>query len=374
MKPLVNKKPKIIFLISCFDKGGMVKVVCDVANLLANEYSISLVTFTTFKTNYYFEVKNSFKFQFIDIQSYRLLSSSISGILRKLLSEIRGGYRLFQIIRNIKPTIIVCTDAHGIFWAYFIRPWCKFSIYMWSHIPIDSYISQKSWLWRKIVLRRVKNYIAINKDMEQGLKRKFPKAQVSVIYNMIDTKQSNFIKFGNNFIYMGRINNNPKRLDRLFKALSFLTNPYWHLQIIGDGPDEIFLRNLSIELGINDKITWSGWQTNPWDTLDSASFGILSSDYEGFSLVTAEGIYHGLPYICMDCPVGPREIIKEGINGILVPLSKNEDENVKNLSLTLQKALEGKIKIGTQMEIRESVMQFMPEKIVKDWKKLLSAN
>jgi glycosyltransferase involved in cell wall biosynthesis len=76
----------------------------------------------------------------------------------------------------------------------------------------------------------------------------------------------------------------------------------------------------------------------------------------------------------MDCPVGPREIIKEGINGILVPLSKNEDENVKNLSLTLQKALEGKIKIGTQMEIRESVMQFMPEKIVKDWKKLLSAN
>ncbi|HAE9669369.1 TPA_asm: glycosyltransferase, partial [Salmonella enterica subsp. enterica serovar Java] len=59
------------------------------------------------------------------------------------------------------------------------------------------------------------------------------------------------------------------------------------------------------------------WLRKPWDFIDEIDCLILSSNFEGFGLVICEAIARGIPVISSNCPVGPSDIIKPGVNGYL---------------------------------------------------------
>ena len=44
----------------------------------------------------------------------------------------------------------------------------------------------------------------------------------------------------------------------------------------------------------------------------------LSSEYEGMPNCLIEGIGCGIPVVSYDCPIGPREIVVDDVNGYLV--------------------------------------------------------
>ena len=56
-------------------------------------------------------------------------------------------------------------------------------------------------------------------------------------------------------------------------------------------------------------------------------FTILSSRYEGFGLVILESMYQSTPVISYDVPFGPKDIIDNGVDGILV-----ENKNIGELA------------------------------------------
>jgi glycosyltransferase involved in cell wall biosynthesis len=93
-----------------------------------------------------------------------------------------------------------------------------------------------------------------------------------------------------------------------------------HLVILGDGADLDSLRSLSREKGLSDDIDFPGFQKHPFTYLSRAKLFVLSSRWEGFGMVLVEAMAFGIPVVSTDCPSGPREILKDGRYGPLVPV------------------------------------------------------
>jgi GalNAc-alpha-(1->4)-GalNAc-alpha-(1->3)-diNAcBac-PP-undecaprenol alpha-1,4-N-acetyl-D-galactosaminyltransferase len=111
-----------------------------------------------------------------------------------------------------------------------------------------------------------------------------------------------------------------KGFDILMKAFHQIHEKYpdWHLTILGEGPSRLELEELRSRLQLTELIHMPGQVQNVNDRLHQADIFVMSSRFEGFPMALCEAMACGLPVISTDCLSGPREIIEDGVNGILV--------------------------------------------------------
>lgn len=95
--------------------------------------------------------------------------------------------------------------------------------------------------------------------------------------------------------------------------------------ILGDGDEREALIALADFLGVSESVIFEGFVSNPFKYSARARFFVLSSRSEGFGNVLIENLYAGVPVIAYDCVSGPRTIVCEGFNGLLVPLFDREE-------------------------------------------------
>jgi glycosyltransferase involved in cell wall biosynthesis len=96
------------------------------------------------------------------------------------------------------------------------------------------------------------------------------------------------------------------------------------LVIVGDGPEELALRDMAKELGIAAFVQFLGHRENSFAYMQKADCLVLSSTWEGFGLVLIEAMSLGVPCVSTDCPSGPGEILGGGEYGMLVPVGDSE--------------------------------------------------
>jgi len=111
-----------------------------------------------------------------------------------------------------------------------------------------------------------------------------------------------------------------KRFDLLIKAFARVVQHVdCRLVIVGDGTLRAELAGLSEQLGLADRVIMPGFLRHPWRLLRHASLFVLSSEVEVFPMVLLEAMSYGLPVVSFDCRTGPAEIIRDGVDGVLVP-------------------------------------------------------
>jgi glycosyltransferase involved in cell wall biosynthesis len=109
------------------------------------------------------------------------------------------------------------------------------------------------------------------------------------------------------------------RLITIFDGLKHRL-PNWDLVIVGDGEDRDLLHAQVAEAKLGDRVFFPGWIADMETTFRSGDLFVFPSVSEGFALVLAEAMACGLPCVSYDCKVGPSEIIRDGIDGILIPV------------------------------------------------------
>jgi len=95
----------------------------------------------------------------------------------------------------------------------------------------------------------------------------------------------------------------------------------WSLHIVGDGIERKKLEKETEILGIEDRVVFYGHLKDFSRILSESEIFVLPSLYEGFPNALVEAMSVPLACISSDCVAGPKDIITNGINGILVPQS-----------------------------------------------------
>ncbi|MCW1311255.1 MAG: glycosyltransferase [archaeon] len=226
-------------------------------------------------------------------------------------------------------------------------------------------------------LRLSDKVVAVSQGVALDFSRKFkfPLQNIRVIYNPIipdelkaksqePIDEAWFNKLRKPLIIsVGRLSKekNHRLLIQSFKIL--LDKIKASLLILGEGEERTNLENFVKELGISDYVLMPGTVTNPFKFMKNSDVFVLSSDFEGFSLVLVEALLCGTPIVSTDCPYGPREILDNGKYGKLVPM--NDPEALANAILeTIQNH-------SPKEMLQERAKEFSVEKVVSQYLELI---
>jgi glycosyltransferase involved in cell wall biosynthesis len=156
-----------------------------------------------------------------------------------------------------------------------------------------------------------------------------------------------------------------KGYDRLIDAFARVAgrHPGWSLRIFGHGPLRGALEKQAARVGLEDRVTLPGLAGSIEHELRSASVFALSSIHEGLPMALAEAMACGLPCVAFDCAPGVREIVTDGVDGVVVP-----PRDVAGLAEGLDRVMgdeDLRRRLGTAA--RASVRRFAPDQVLAQW-------
>lgn len=139
--------------------------------------------------------------------------------------------------------------------------------------------------------------------------------------------------------------------------------PDWRLDIFGQGEWKAMLQGMIDERGLQDCVRLNGPTKDIGKEYAESSMLVMSSHYEGFPMVMIEAMACGLPAVCFDFKCGPRDIIVEGENGLIVP--DGDVEGLAEAMIRLMKDEELRKRMGENA--KKVVETYSEEKVMRKW-------
>lgn len=372
---------KIAYCIpSLYYPSGMERVLTLKANYFAEHfgYDIHIILTDGKDKQPYYELHPSVTLHQLDINYDELygfpLHKRITGYLGKqrLLKK-----RLNQCLCELRPDITISLLRRDINFINDVKDgsiklgeihFNKSNYRTFSDNRLPAFVQRtvkQYWRWQLIrQLRKLKRFIVLShEDAAEWTELN----NVNVIHNPLpflperqsDNSQKQVIAVGR---YMPQ-----KGFDRLIPAWAIVSkrHPDWILRIYGDGMRQQLQQQID-SLGISSTCILEHSTPNIMDKYCESSIFVLSSRFEGFGMVIIEAMACGVPPVSFTCPCGPRDIISDGKDGLLV-----ENGDIEGMAEKICYLIENddiRKKMGKQARL--DVDRFKIEHIAQQWKKL----
>ena len=342
---------KVFFLIdSLYRTAGTERIATDVANKLfqATNWNIKFIVLSD-NIAHYFTLEKGIEVISIDRATKSFISTSMR--LHRLLKKEYPDY-LVNVAANMSRISIPAS------WGTCTK------VITWEHFNLFAG-SKLGYLWRLCsALFSDKTVVLTHRD-----KNAYPKCvqrKITTIYNFpapVEGKLSNLST--HSAISVGRLTAQ-KGFDRLLDVWKIVHqhNKEWKLNIVGNGEDEIKLKQQAHSLGLSDCVTFLPATPHITDLYQQASLYIMTSRFEGLPLVLIEAKQQGLPCISFDCPNGPDEVIRQNIDGFVIP-----NGNIQNMAEAILVLINDseRLKQYGNAACQDIKVRFSQEKIIKDW-------
>jgi UDP-D-galactose:(glucosyl)LPS alpha-1,6-D-galactosyltransferase len=345
-------KKTIDIVIAVAKQGGVETVINIVAQYLEQQnYNVRLIQMVYEGDEWFYNKKNFF-----------YLLTDRNHTTDKLFID---SYKDF-ISENGKPDVMIATGWPVLVWV------CKnvcaqlnlsVAVISWTHNDIDRYVANHYGGHEFLALADIN--LVLTKQMYQQIIEHNPKAVVYNIGNPVEIGEDFALSSDNtnSLVYVGRLDQN-KHVDVIIKALA-RCNSTWNLDVIGDGRDKESLTELSKQLGVSDRVVFTGWKDNPRDYLSNHYAYVLASESEGFCVAAIEASERGLPVISTPVGIMP-EYIKPGFNGYLF-----ETGNFIMLAQILDFIAEDKLPRLNRIDCHNSILKYEKNAYLETFKKIM---
>ncbi|OMQ23062.1 glycosyltransferase [Serratia oryzae] len=319
---LTKEKNICFFLTDLSDPGGVQRVVVELANFMSRYNNITIISV-------YANIKDgepSYPYDISDrVKVVYLVKKSGSG--GKVIKQINCLLKVifFSVtIKKYKFDYIISQGMDSVIWSsigavlsrakyiccdhtsYFRKPlWARIgrrlSLLLSHQIVVLTALDKSQWNSKKVTT--ISNPIPVDDN---------------VCIEPLSFRQKNIIAIGRLVEVKGFI----RLLDIWKSVVDSGSNNNYSLRIIGEGPMRAMLDNYIIKNSIKN-VTISDFTKDINEVYKNARLLLVTSFFEGFSMVLIEAMYYGVPAIAFDVHSGPREIIYNNETGFLV-----EDGNI----------------------------------------------
>lgn len=312
---------KITLVINSLEAGGAERVLSIMANWWAERgRDVVIITFMEKSANSFYDLAPSTKMVNLS------LSKNSSGIITGLLNNAGRILELRRAIFASEPDVVISfIDKTNALTALATRG-LGIPVILAEHNEPSMVDIGRTWeMIRKITYIMADKVVLLSERARGYYSRRIARKAIVIPNPVMSPPETDTGTVGGSIkapfiMSMGRLGHE-KGFDLLINAFSMIAGRYpeWSLVILGEGTMRQELERTRDNLGLGNRVLMPGLVKNPYDYLKKAELYVLSSRYEGFPVALCEAMVSGTAAVSFDCKTGPREIIREGVDGILVP-------------------------------------------------------
>lgn len=378
------KKNRIVYIVGGnYAANGMSKVLSQKINYLAEnpEYELHMVLTERPDLPFHYPISDKVEYINFNINFDELDTLPIPQKVIAYQKKVKKYKTLLtEYLMKTKPDITVSTLRREINFINQIKDGSKkigeihfnksnYREFSKSFLPkwINKVITH--WWQKKLIeeIKKLDRFIVLTKEDQEKWKEL---NNVKVIHNPLSFIPKEFSACNSQKIIAAGRYTWQKGFDLLIEAWSIVHEQHkdWHLNIYGNGEHEVF-QKIADDKGLSHSVICHPACADIYSKYQDSSIFVLSSRYEGFGLVIAEAMSCGIPVVAFACPCGPKDIITDNENGLLV-----ENGNIQQLAQKICFLIEHK-EIRKQMgrKARESSFKFTQEIIMKQWTELFNS-
>ena len=355
-----GKLKRVAFFVGSMAKGGTERVVLNFADYLYKQgCEICIITGWTNNNEYVVP-------EYIERIDVSLSKEEWTN--NKIYNVFLRARKRKKILQRFQPDVILSFIRDNNYKAILIGRSLKIPVIVAARsTPEEEY----SRFGDKLILSILFSYasgIVIQTEKAKEFYPKHLKRKLKVLPNPIGLQ---FIKErfegvrNKEIVTVGRLDKNKNQI-LLLQAFEELkdTFPDWKCILYGDGTERRNLEKWIQQHKLNESVRMEGNRNNIEQLIYKSSIFVLTSDYEGMPNALIEAMVLGLPVISTDCRGnGPREIIRNGENGILIA-NHNKDELVEALRELMGDG-DMQNKLGRNAALLKEKVK--PEVVNKEW-------
>lgn len=338
-----------ILLLHANGMGGTIRTVFNLAGYLAEKHDVEIVSILKEAEEPFFPIDPRVRFRFLDDRlkpSPDPLRAMLSKFPSKLIPPEETAYHRFTLWTDYKLARYIRSLDSGVLMA--TRPGLNLAMAQLAqpgvitigqeHVALRTQAEpmQKLIKWR---YRRMDALVTLTKADLRDYRSTLPKKpkKLARIPNAVPPMSGEVSRLDAKVVVaVGRMTR-LKGFHRLITAWETVAaaHPDWKLRIFGAGPQQDNLAAQIVEAGLEGKVELPGPTSDVGAELEKASIFVLSSRHEGFPMTILEAMAKGLAIVSFNSPHGPKEMITDEVDGLLVKPRTNA-----NLAAAIMRVIE----------------------------------